>query len=148
MRHGPQAWETPLSFCPCLLTSWEPPLQAPQVDGKGKGDTQLAEGEVPTAQCRGGGGREGGRAEWGLRRGAGPPPDVRKQWAITSVTDAAEVAGPLAVLLQVVCHVRRPQVLPAYLAGHLVFMTGQVGAQAVSGGERSIAGLRAERRTG
>lgn len=72
----PQAWETPLSFRPCLLTSWELPLQAPQVDGKGMCNKQLAEGEVFTAQW--GGGR-GGRAEWGLRRGAGPPPDVSEQ---------------------------------------------------------------------
>lgn len=63
-------------------------------------------------------------------------------WCLeTSVTDATEVAGPLTVLLQVVCHVCGPQVLSTHLAGHLVFMTGQVGAQAVSSRKGGIAGL-------
>lgn len=85
--------------------------------------------------------------EGGLPTRSGPSSEVRKQWAITSVTDTAEVAGPLAVLLQVVCHVCCPQVLSTHLAGHLVFMTGQVGAQAVSSSKGGIAGLSAERRT-
>ena len=80
MHHGPQAWETPLSFCPRLLTSWELPLQAPQVDGKGKGDTQLAEGEVFTAQW---GGQEGWPCRVGPEAGRrpAPPPPRREETA-------------------------------------------------------------------
>lgn len=92
---------------------------------------------------------------WGrrcLRQGGRPWPPLgrarRHHREVTSVTDAAEVAGPLTVLLQVVCHVGRPQVLPAHLAGYLVFVAGQVGAQPVPRGKGGIASLWAERRRG
>jgi hypothetical protein len=45
---------------------------------------------------------------WASHTSSGRPPEGQDSGESTSVTDAAEVAGPLAMLLQVVCHVRCP----------------------------------------
>lgn len=104
VQEGPRLGNNIHSSCPHLLISWELSFQDPK--------TASWAIKVFTA----GWGRRAGCAEWSLRQGGQDAPCLPHKlrptpWKcgrgreITSVTDAAEVAGPLAVFLQVVCHV-------------------------------------------
>lgn len=60
---------------------------------------------------------------------------------ITSVADGTKVAWSFTVFLQMIGHVRCPQILPANLARNFVFMARKVWAQPVAGSKGSIASL-------
>lgn len=61
--------------------------------------------------------------------------------SITSIADGTKVAWSFAVFLQVISHVRCPQVLPTDLAWNFIFMAREVRAQPVTGGKGSVARL-------